>query len=414
MLEKGVQAGGRVRSTFARDAKQIIDNGQHALAASYHFTLDMLKTIGSDHLLETQAGLSVNYLIPGKQSFHFRSWRLPAPLHFALPLLIQGPLSNADRRQLIRWGLNFRKADPEQLRSLTVADWLEASGTTSNLTDLLWEPITLATLNTSTATASAYLLHRVLVQAFLASRAAGSLVLPGASLDEIFARPACRYIERNGGAVHTRQGAAKLNIQDGRVHSVTTANGENIAGQSFISALPPKALWRLLKSSDTDLAKGFTYLDQFDYSPIITIYFWLDKPLKLQFPAALVNSPIQWIFKLPKAMENTLHGYSIVISAADKEAQMDVSELLGLAVSEIEKYTGIHLRNDLGMDAAKVIKEKSATIDQTPASLARRPGYRTNVRNFFLAGDWVDTGLPATIESAVQSGVEVVELIGDG
>ena len=413
LLERTAGLGGRARSLFARDVDSMIDNGQHVLAASYHETRRLLRRLGQENAIHFQQPLSIHFRFNQRRNFPFRAWRLPAPLHFLLPLLFGAPLSRSDRRYLFRWGRRFRQTVPEQLKPLTVRQWLDEAGQSPLLEQLLWEPLTLATLNTPLRQASAFLLYQVLQKAFLSSAATSGLGLATRLLGEIFARPAEQFIRQQGGEVRTFCTAKHLLREGNRVSAVMTQKGERIEAAETISALPPNALARLL--ADSGLSGIIpTDITGFRYSPIITVNLWCRRAIPGDFPAGLVDSPLQWIFELPHpAQKPGLYGYTFVISAAEHLVTMDAQTLLDLCDRECRHFFARGLRDHFQPVHYKIVKEKQATFLQTPQSLTLRPPPRTSLANFTLAGDWFDTGVPATIESAVLSGRMAVEALGD-
>jgi len=125
LLERTGQLGGRVRSLYARDAGSFIDNGQHVLSASYVETRWLLSKIGSMNKVDFQKRLAVDFRFHRGRNFYFRSWPLPAPLHFLLPLLWGSPLSKAERKFLYRWAWVSRQLSAAELKQMTVREWLE-------------------------------------------------------------------------------------------------------------------------------------------------------------------------------------------------------------------------------------------------------------------------------------------------
>jgi hypothetical protein len=107
----------------------------------------------------------------------------------------------------------------------------------------------------------------------------------------------------------------------------------------------------------------------------------------------LVGGFAHWIFVRDDIV-------SITISAAREEAQLDAEEIAARCWADVQVALGI--KGDL--PPFRVVKEKRATFAQDPASVAKRPGASTSLANLFLAGDWTNTGLPATIEGAIRSG----------
>ncbi len=412
ILERTGHLGGRVRSLYAKDVGSSIDNGQHVLSASYQETRQLLSEIGSHDRVTFQEPLFINFRISNRHDFQFQPWNLPAPLHFVLPLFLKAPLARSDRQFMRRWGLAFWRADPDSLKRLTVREWLEEYGEAPLLERLFWEPITLATLNTSIDEASAFLLYQVLINAFVGSRANTGLGLPNDLLDALFAEPAEKYITAAGGEIQANCVVKKIIWSGKEVQAVETRDGERIETPHLISAIPPNALMKLLSSSDNLDKELSLNLSRFTFSPIITINIWTENPVPGPFPIALIDSPIQWIFPMVEASQKAgLHGYTLVISAAFKESAMRNEAIINLANREFQHYFSKSLQSDFKLKDYKVIKEKTATFLQTPQSLRYRPGPGTAFNNFFLSGDWIDTDLPATIESAVFSGRMAVELL---
>lgn len=405
LLEKTGQLGGRVRSLFAKDAGGMIDNGQHVLSAAYAETCQLLQKIGSLPKVEFQKRLFMDFRFHFRRNFPFRAWPLPAPFHFLLPLLLNSPLSKIDRKFLLHWGRMFRQTSLAELQGLTAREWLDLAGKAPFLEKLLWEPLTLATLNTPLEQADASLFYRVLQDAFLGASERSGLGIPRAMLGEIFAAPAEKYIRERGGEIRTHSAVKSLTLENGGIAALQTQRGEVAETPNLILAVPPTALSRLIADSPGLSDKIPTDFSRFDYAPIITINLWFKNPLDGRFPMALVDSPIQWIFELPHGK----YAYTVVSSAAFEMVKMGQEEILQVVNREFRHFFAKDIFRDLQLVSSKIVKEKSATILQTPEAQKLRPPAGTSIRNLFLAGDWINTGLPATIESAVLSGRMAVE-----
>ena len=410
VLEKSNALGGRARSLYAKDVNHIVDNGQHVLSANYQYTRWLLNALNTRDKVHFQKRLKIDFFLSHHRQIRFQVWNLPSPLHFMLPLLLRFPLSSSDRTALFRWAWMSRTIREEQLRSLTVQLWLDLAGKSPVLQQVLWTPLTLATLNTPIEHASAFLLNQVLKYAFLAKASQSGLGVPDDMLSEIFAKPAHHHIEKEGGSVFTGKGVSHFNIEDNRVTGVITQHGETIPVRHVVLAIPPASVRRIVEKSLSMEKEWVAPFHRFQYAPIITINIWLRKPLPFSFPVALVNSPLQWLFAIPRqGNEGEGYGYTGVISAAHREVSWTREELLRMMEREFHRFFRISLYKDMELMESKIIKEKFATILQTPESLTFRPEAETPYSNLFLAGDWVNTGLPATIESAVLSGKEAIE-----
>lgn len=413
LIEAAAGLGGRARSLTARDIDRPIDNGQHALSANYRHTRRMLERLGTANLLTFQKRLDVTYLLGMGRRFRFRAWPVPAPFHFALALLWSAPLSRRDRAWLRRFGLAFYRSDPESLKFRTVREWLRESGEAPLLDALLWEPLTLATLNTPPERACAFLLYQVLKEAFLASPGGSALGIPEAMLGELFADPARRILNDRGVEIRTGTPVRELALDDSgtRIAALRLRDGAMLPVSAVIAALPPHALQRLVAATPAINTVLDIPWERFTSSPIVTLYFWLEASLPVRTPATLVDSPVQWIFRLPQRHQRPGEtGYSAVVSAAEREAALDDAALRNLLIAELQARVSRQIR-DADLRAFKAVREKRATFLQTPEAERARPTAPTAIANLFLAGDWTDTGLPATIEGAVLSGVRAAEAL---
>ncbi len=412
ILEKNRYLGGRVRSFHAADIRQTIDNGQHVLSAAYTETRDFLRQIGSDRHMDFPANFTARFMQPGGKTFQFRTYSLPAPFHFFVPLLVNRKFTTTPPREYFRFVYRNLKLPPQKRRQMTADQWLTYCGQNSAIRQILWEPLTYSILNTGIREASAELLYQAIRQSFLHSRQRSALGIPLDWLSEILAHPAEKFITGHGGSIYLLNPVTKFVRRDDRIQSVVTRK-QQFDAPWVIAAVPPFALTAIAGDSAIPaLTEALTSLEKFEYNPIITIHIFLRSELPSRFPLAISRSPLQWIFSHPgRKTPGNLYGYALVISAAEEWAARPQEEILQMAVNELQRLFASVAAPELRPVKYKIIKEKRATIKQTPASLAWRPPADTPLQNLFLAGDWTDTGLPATIEGAVKSGRTAVERI---
>lgn len=407
IVEKNRYLGGRVRSLETSDVGKTIDNGQHVLSAAYEETRQFLQKIGSLKKIFFQKNFQALYAKPGQQFLFFRAASLPAPFHFFLPLFTQRSFTKIQLKDFWNFWKKSVSVSNCKLKKMTIAHWLDVCQQNQEIREFLWRPLSLSILNTPLESGSAYLLLKALHHSFLRSYRKSGLGIPHAWLSEIFADPAEKFITQAGGEIfylHSVQEIQKISYHKWRV--LTTKKTFEVPW--VISAIPPHALSAIISNSAlTELSLLQRNLNSFEYHPIITINIFCQKPLKFDFPILLISSPIHWIFPHPQSATS----YAVVISAAEQWVESDREELIEMVVKEFKKYLGIDLKKDNQLLAYKIVKEKRATIAQTPHSLAWRPTTRTELRHFYLAGDWTATGLPATIEGAVLSGKKAIEAI---
>ncbi len=417
LLERRAFLGGRAYSFTDKTTGDTIDNGQHLMMGCYHHALGFLEKIGATGKLKFQASPKVDFLQErqdGVRRASFKCPPMPAPLHLLAGLARLATIGWSDRLKALRVGLELRRLNGNRsgLAGITVREWLDRLGQTRRMQSRFWDLVALATLNESPERASADMFAHVLDQAFMHTRCDSSMVISRVGLSDLYTNDARAFIEARGGEVRLNADVAQIEFENDRALGVRMRNGELIVAEMVISAVPYFALRKMLPSRVIESCEGFSNLAQFRSAPIVSINLWYDEPVTdLEF-AGLLDSEIEWVFN-----KNAIAGeqgrkrqhLALVISAAHRAAQKTKAELIAMAVDEMRRFFPA-ARNQRPAHAY-VIREHDATISHTPDTAALRPSQRTRFENFFLAGDWTDTGLPATIEGAVWSGQECARLV---
>ena len=200
-----------------------------------------------------------------------------------------------------------------------------------------------------------------------------------------------------------------LHFEGNRIASVQLASGEKIQVDAVVSALP----WHVVRSflpQDQPLTEAVRGIGD---SPIVSLHLWFDRAIFKEPFIGFIDSPLHWLFNREHIHtgEKNEHGHvvTVVYSGARDLIDMPADKLEELTLAEIHRFlpeskqaTVLHRR---------LYKARSATFAATPSVEPLRPGAETPWKNFFLAGDWTATGLPATLESAVQSGVHAAQVL---
>lgn len=449
LLEQHPHLGGRACSFRDRKTGDSVDNGQHLLMGCYHETRRYLDTIGSSHLAELQKTLRIDFLHAKRGSAALHCLPLPAPLHVLSGLLRLSTLSFANRLKLLRLGMELMdssSAKEAELASLTVDEWLERCGQPEENRKYLWDVIAVGSLNDETSKVSALLFYRVLKTAFLGNRLNASLLIPHVGLSELLVDPAEKFLRRKG--VVVRKGVAVERIECGKDGvTAVVCNVKREKARAFISAVPYFALRSIIASSPSlsrwpvdslsrwfvdspsrpvspspDFVSNFGLRDdyvgqapsprrwfvdslsRFSSSPIITLHLWFDRQVLDKPFVAVLDSTVQWIFNKSALLgiQRRDQYLSLVISAASKIVDVPKEKLVRLALNELADL--LPASKEATLVHSLVIKEKRATFSPVPEVLPLRPPTESGIPNLFLAGDWTDTGFPATIEGAVMSG----------
>jgi zeta-carotene desaturase len=408
LLEARPHLGGRATSFTDPHTGERVDNGQHVLLGCYHETFAFLRTIGADSYVRLQPTLDIVFIDRGGRRSRLRCPPLKPPWHVLGGIAEWDALSLHDRLAALRLAAPIRIAQ-RQLRGdvrlaaaspgETVDGWLRRNGQTVRLCEMLWEPLALAALNQSTRQAAAPPFVRVLARMFGGSPIDAAIGIPTRPLDEMYALPARSFIERHDGIVRTGA-VARVVCDDNRVEHVIVQN-ERLTAGTVIVAVPWWALPELFISPPLSLASTISAAASTAASPIVTVNLWLDRPV-LDVPfLGLPGRTMQWVFDKRIAFGDDTSHLSLVSSGAADVFRRPNEELIALALDEI--LEALPDARSAQVRRATVVREKQATFSLAPGQPAR-PSHLTGVDGLLLAGDWIDTGLPATIEGAVLSG----------
>jgi squalene-associated FAD-dependent desaturase len=380
------QAGGRCRSFHDARLDCLIDNGNHLLMSGNHAARAYMELIGAgDAMIVPESAVYPFVDLASGARWALRPGAGPVPWWIFAPQRRVPDTSVSDYLPALRFA--FAGA------GTSVGDIVRPGGA---LYERFWEPLIVAALNTAVERASARLVWAVLSETFLKGEAACRPMIAREGLGPALVAPALDHLARNGAPVRFNRLLRGITITDGRVGSLDFGD-ETItlsADDHVILAVPPARARMILPDIETPD----------DGEAIVNAHFRLDHPVTPPVGDApligLVNATAHWIF----IRENIV---SLTISAADAQADQSAEDLLPLLWRETAAALGLPAEPT---PPGRLIKEKRATFDQHPASVARRPGAETALGNLFLAGDWTDTGLPATIEGAIRSGEKAARL----
>jgi hydroxysqualene dehydroxylase len=402
------QLGGRATAFRDRETGELVDNGQHVLFGCYRATFEFLERIRASDRVRAQPSLAVPYIDRGGRRSTLRCPKLPSPFHLVAGVLGWDGIPWRDRASVLKLAGPLRRARLELERTGavtanpdgTVSQWLIAHGQRERLREWLWEPLAVAALNQSPAVAAASPFVRVLAHMFGPDRRDSALVLPVRPLHEMYAEPARAFIVSRGGEVRVNA-LTRVVVENGQVSAIDI-RGQRIATRQVISAVPWFDLGRLFgPAPPPELAPLLASAARMGSMPIVTVNLWYDGRVMDEAFIGLPGREMQWVFDKRIAFGGNASHLSLVSSGAARLTAMNRDELTALAAQEVEEAIPSAHRSRLVR--ATVVREKRATFSLAPGEPAR-PATKTAVKGLYLAGDWIDTGLPGTIESAVVSG----------
>jgi squalene-associated FAD-dependent desaturase len=415
VLEARSRLGGRATAFEDRDTGEIVDNGQHVLLGCYDETFAFLRAIGADGRVRVQPQLAVTMIDKAGRKSRLSCPALPPPLHLIAGAFDWDALSWPDRLALLAMRTPIKLAHRELAGDTTVhaaspgetvENWLIRNGQTRRLREMLWDPLALAALNQDPAVAAAPPFARVLGRMFDDNPRSSAIALPIVPLHVMYAEPARAYIEAHGGTVLTGAAAAIVRATD---EEVVVRSGQTAwpAG-SAISAVPWYAFGELFLELPPALAATAKAAAAMASSPIVTVNLWFDRTVLDEPFVGLPGRTFQWMFDKREVFGTAASHLSLVSSGAEAVFRRTNEQLIAEAFAELIDAMP-SLRN-ARLVRGSVVREPRATFSLAPAQPAR-PRTETGLRRVVLAGDWTDTGLPATIEGAVLSGHRAADAI---
>ncbi|MBI4396876.1 MAG: FAD-dependent oxidoreductase [Elusimicrobia bacterium] len=407
LIEQRSTLGGRASSLKDGVTKEEVDNGQHFFLGSYRETRRFLRRLKVEDRLKFFPSLRIPFASAQGRRSELRCPSLPYSWGLAAGLLRHQELLFRDRWSLSRGFVSFRLRKIENLADLTVSQWLDRLRQTPGARRAFWTPLCLATLNEHPDAACAEALSSVLRQGFLGPSSDRRLGHSTVGLSKLWAMEFKAYLKRQEGVISHQQKVTGFRVSGSRVEKVLLESGEEVDVGTVICAVP---LASFMKIRPEGLRDHYRELETETHSSILSIHLWFPRPFMDEPFVGLLDTNVQWVFDRHKMWENggaSPGSVTLVISGAAAFEKMTSEELVEMAMKDLRKCFPL-LKDD--PIHASVTWEKQATPSPSPDGWKRRPSVATPLENFFLAGDWVGPGLPATIEAACRSGHQAAKL----
>jgi squalene-associated FAD-dependent desaturase len=375
-------AGGRCRSYYDRAVGMMIDNGNHLLLSGNRSALAYLRAIGAEDRLVGPPGAAFPFYDLASQeqwTLRFNKGRLPwwifdpgrrVPGTHAIEYL---PIAR------LLWTLHDKP----------VGEVIRFSG---NVYERLVRPLLIAALNIDPAAGSARLAGAVIRETIAAGGQACRPLIAREGLSAVLIEPAIALLAQRDCAVRYGHQLRALRHAGGKIEALDFGS-ETIAVTAddvVILAIPPYAAAAIVPDLEVPT----------EFRAIVNAHFSIEPPPDQPPIMGVLNSTTEWLFAFPGRLSTTT-------SAADRLVDMPREALAQRIWSEVAAITGL----PPALPRWQIVRERRATFAATPEQNARRPAPQTAWSNLLLAGDWTNTGLPATIESAIRSGHRAAGLV---
>ena len=378
--EAARHAGGRCRSYYDRELGLTIDNGNHLVLSGNTAVREHLRIVGAEDKLSGPAAAVFDFMDIASGA----RWQV-RPNDGPLPWWIF-----AANRRVPGTGWSDYLALAKLLRAKPQTPIGDAMSCTGPLYDKLWRPFLVAALNTEPKASASGLAANVIRETLAKGGGACRPLIAHDGLAEAFVDPALVTLAKRGATIGFDRRLRALQVQDGRVAGLDFGDETVTLGPDDRVVLAVTAPVAKILMPDISVPTEFR--------SIVNAHFLAEAPN--DFPALLgtINSATEWIFRFPGRL-------SVTISDADRFLGQDKDALARQIWREVATASG---RPDLPMPAHKIITEKRATFAATPEQDALRPPATTRLSNLVLAGDWVQNGLPSTIEGSLRAGKNAV------
>ncbi len=405
LAERRGYLGGRASSYLHPGVGEVIDNCQHALIGAYTNLIGFYRRIGvADRIHWTQ---DMTMIEPGGRRSKLGPLPLPAPLHGLPRLMAAHAFTLADKFALARAFTALIRPVPQNSTE-NLAAWLQRHGQTRGALDRFWRLVLASALNSDLDQIGMPYAAMVIRGLFMNSAEAGAMGMSTVPLSELYA-PGTPYLEARGGSVvlHANVEGAEW---DGSRWTVRTRAGDLIS-DSVVVALPFEGMAKLLPNLPA--AEGADALaaqiERHEHWPICSVHLWFDREITELEHAVLLDREIHWMYNQSRLQGRGGNYIELVVSATRAFAALPREAAIDQALRELAEFFPIV--KEARVEKIALIKEVRATFGVPPGIDAARPGAVSPWPNLFLAGDWVQTGWPSTMESGARSGHLAAEAV---
>ena len=414
LVERRGYLGGRASSYLHPGVDEVIDNCQHVLFGCCTNLIGFYQRIGVEEKIYWTSAMTM--IEPGGQRsrlgpFKFGPLRLPAPLHGAPSFLTAKAFTLKDKMSLGRAMRAMMRPAAMKDTGESLGDWLRRHKQTEGAVNRFWRLVIASALNAEIDEIAVPYAAKVIRELFLNSAEAGSMGMSRVPLSELYAG-VIPYLEQRGGSVHLNTHVESAAWDEETSQWLIETRTGGLISEFVILALPFEATGKLLPHLPAvEGAEALTQqIERHEHWPLCSVHLWFDREITELEHAVLLDREIHWMYNQSKLQAGRGgHYMELVISATRAFAALSREAAIELSLRELEEFFPIVKEAKLLKVA--FVKEVRATFGVFPGIDVARPSAVSPWQNLFLAGDWVQTGWPSTMESAARSGHLAAEAV---
>jgi zeta-carotene desaturase len=411
LVERRPYLGGRASSYRHPGVDEVIDNCQHVLFGCCTNLIGFYRRIGVAQRIRWTDTMTM--IEPGGRRTLLASSRwLPAPLHGLPSLMWAKALTRDDKMALARAFRALIRPIPADSTE-TLGDWLKRNGQPRGAIDRFWRLVIASALNADVDEIALTYAAKVIHELFLNSAQAGSMGMSTVPLSELYTG-AKQYLRERGGEVVLNAAVEGAEWDEETSQWTLITRAGDLVADFLVLALPFEATAKLLPQMPP--AGGVEALaaqiERHEHGPICSVHLWFDREITELDHAVLLDREVHWMYnksRLQPWREANGSYLELVISASQAFAARERKDAIKLALAELAEFFPAVASAEL--EKAALVKEVRATFTVPPGIDAARPGSASPWPNCVLAGDWIQTGWPSTMESAARSGHLAAEAV---
>jgi squalene-associated FAD-dependent desaturase len=405
LLEQPLQHATSAQYESDEDAFPLVLMGCHTATSA------LLKALGTADPVQFDGGTGLE-LHSNRRLVRLRHPPLPAPLHALTGLAIFSGMPVRDRWRFLMWVERTWEHDPAlpvDLDSHTAEAWLRGIGQSEFARAHVWTPLCRFLVGDDVRTVSAAALLSMLMRCFLSSRRHSRLAVPLVSMDQLLHQPLRNALIGMGVSLKTGD-ADRLDFSQQRVTGLHLKRRDLLTADRYIIALPRRHITPLLPERVLTRFSYFQHIDALVDIPAIAVHLRLDRPVQSPRVLLLAERTFHWMCVKPAA-DDRHSAISLVMTGQSERLDRPDEDLLKSVGEDLQSV--VPALSAARCLSHRIVRAPHACLSMKPGTTAHRPLQRSPFSNLLLAGEWTDTGLPSTMESAILSGNRCAQMIVD-
>ncbi|WP_254513424.1 hydroxysqualene dehydroxylase HpnE [Anatilimnocola floriformis] len=405
LLEAKQSLGGRAGSYRDAESGELIDHCQHVALGGCTNFLDLCKRTGCSNLLERHRRLYFFSAAGQRSDFAAAGW-LPAPLHLLPTLLRMKHLSWRDIFCIGRAMQTMMRTPAHDSQSIQA--WLEQQRQTPAAIERFWKVVLVSALADSLDHISYSGARQVFVKGFLAHPSAADVLIPQASLGELYDQRMASWLREQGATIRCGEAVKQISRSSNQQLLVQTTTRE-LTADAVISAVPWQHVREMLAPELRAALPQLNHLNEFSSSPIASVHLWTDRPIMDLPHAVLIERLSQWVFAR-KNFSSGEFNYQVVISGEHSLAGQPKQTIIDEVWRDLQAVFPA-ARNARLLRARLITQREAVFREEVDGNALAQLSATSSLPQLTFAGDWLNDGWYATMEGAVRSGYRAAERI---